>query len=176
MNVIIYLFLWRLWPLILTGCWLVKPKSPQFLTNIWLVFRFLTKFWLSWKNSLGEDALFLKHQFCISFINFTTNIFVDQVVLKVRVLNQEKIPDQYYSKILDQKFKSWFTKYLNLIIKNKSRYIPDFFESLNNNASSSAVIAYFNKVFSIWISTLHTYILFISLSNQSIVFFSLRLY
>ena len=86
---------------------------------------------------------------------------MDQVVLKVRVLNQEKIPDQYYSKILDQKLKSWFTKYLNLIIKNKSRYIHDFFESLNNNASSSAVIAYFNKVFSIWISTLHTYILFI---------------
>ena len=56
------------------------------LTNIWLVFRFLSKFWLSWKN-----FLFLKHFYLsINFVNFLKNICVDQVVLKIRVLNQEK--------------------------------------------------------------------------------------
>ena len=56
------------------------------LTNIWLVFRFLSKFWLSWKN-----FLFLKHFYLsINFVNFLKNICVDQVVLKIRVLNLEK--------------------------------------------------------------------------------------
>ena len=56
----------------------------------------------------------------------------------------KKIPDLDYSKIPDQEFKSWSTKYLNLIIKSKIWYIHDFFEPTNNNASSSAVIAYLN--------------------------------
>ena len=34
-----------------------------------------------------------------------TNICVDQVVLNIRALNQEKIPDRHYSKIPDQEFK-----------------------------------------------------------------------
>ena len=75
--------------------------------------------WL--KNSFGKDTLFLKHfHFCISFINCLTNICVYQVILKIRALNQEKIPHQHHSKIPDQEFKSWSSKYLKLIIKNKS--------------------------------------------------------
>ena len=78
---------------------------------MWLDFRFLLKFWLNWKNSSGEDTLFLKHfYFPINFTNFLKNICVDQVVLKIRFLNQEKISDQHYGKILDQEFKSMIYK------------------------------------------------------------------
>ena len=50
---------------------------------VWLIFRFLTEFWRSWKNSFREDTLFLKRfDFCISFNNFLTDICVDQVFLK----------------------------------------------------------------------------------------------
>ena len=64
------------------------------------------------KNSFGDDTLLLKlFHFCINFINFLTNVCVDQVVLKIRVFNQEKISDQH-CKIPDQEFK--------LIIKGKS--------------------------------------------------------
>ena len=61
------------------------------LTNMWLVFLFLIESWLNLKYSFGEATLFLKcFHFCINFINFLANICADQVVLKLRVLNQEK--------------------------------------------------------------------------------------
>ena len=101
---------------------------------------------------------------------------MDQVVLKVWVLNQEKNVWLALSKILDQEFKSWSTKYFKLKIKNNH----DFFEPVRNNASSTSlfnatVIGYFdiltfslitvltfNKyVSSVQISKLHTCILFI---------------
>ena len=57
------------------------------------------------KNSFGDDTLFFKlFDFCISFINFLTNICVDQVVLRIWVLNRENIFDQH-CKIPDQEFK-----------------------------------------------------------------------
>ena len=120
------------------------------LTNIWLVFRFLSKFWLSWKSSFGEDTLFLKgFYFCINFTNFLKNICADQVVLKIRALNQEKNSWSALVKISDQEFKSWSTKYLKLKIKNKSWYIHDIFEPLSNNASltfpfNATVVGYFD--------------------------------
>ena len=120
--------------------------------NIWLVFRFFSKFWLSWKSSSGEDTLFLKgFYFCINFTNFLKNICADQVVLKIRALNQEKNSWSALVKISDQEFKSWSTKYLKLKIKNKSWYIHDFFEPVSNNASSTSpfnvVIGYFDIFF-----------------------------
>ena len=127
---------------------------------------FLSKFWLNWRSSSGEDTFFLRHfYFCINFTNFLTNTCVDQVV-KIWVLNQEKI--------------SWSARW----------YLHDFFEPVSINASSSspfnaAVIGYFNififwyfdiffrndlalhkDVSSIRISTLHTCVLLI-------IFFSL---
>ena len=70
----------------------------NYLTNIWLVFNFLTEFWLNWKNYFGEASLFLKRfHFCINFINFLTNICVDQVVLELQVSIPEKFFHQYYS-------------------------------------------------------------------------------
>ena len=119
-------------------------------TNIWLVFRFFSKFWLSWKSSSGEDTLFLKgFYFCINFTNFLKNICAGQVVLKIRALNQEKNSWSALVKISDQEFKSWSTKYLKLKIKNKSWCIHDFSKTISNNASSSspfnaAVIGYFD--------------------------------
>ena len=78
-NELHYIFILRsLLPLNLTWWWLVKLKSRRL------------KFWLNWKNS-GKDTLFLKHfYFSINFTNFEKNICVDQVVLKMRVLHQEK--------------------------------------------------------------------------------------
>ena len=74
---------------------------------------------------------------------------MDQVVLKLQVRNPEKIRDQHYSKTPDQEINSWSTKYLELIIKNKSWYIHDFFEQVSNNDSLSspfnaAAITHFN--------------------------------
>ena len=72
-NELHYIFILRsLLPLNLTGWWVVKLKYlDDGLTNIWLVFRFLSKFWLNWKNSSGEDTLFLKHFYLsINFSNF----------------------------------------------------------------------------------------------------------
>ena len=102
-----------------------------------MVFRLHSQFWLDWKNSSSKDTLFLKH-FCfsINFTNILKNICVDQVVLKIRVLNQEKNFWSAYGKIPDQGFKSWSTKYPKLEIKSKSWYIHDFFEPVSNNASS----------------------------------------
>ena len=120
------------------------------LTNIWLFYNFLTEFWLNWKNSFGEVTLFLKRfDFCINFINFLTNICVDQVVLKLQVLKPEKIRDRHYNKTSDQEINSWSMKYLELTIKGKSWYIHDFFKPGTNNASSSspfnaAAIAHIN--------------------------------
>ena len=43
------------------------------------------------KKLFGEDTLFLKHfYFSINFTNSLKNICVEQVVLKIRVLNLEK--------------------------------------------------------------------------------------
>ena len=143
-----------------------------------MVFRLHSQFWLDWKNSSSKDTLFLKH-FCfsINFTNILKNICVDQVVLKIRVLNQEKNFRSAYGKIPDQGFKSWSTKYPKLEIKNKSWYIHDFFEPVSNNASSTSpfnatVIGYgyfdiliftlFHKdVSSIRTSKLHSCVLFI---------------
>ena len=90
-----YIFILQgLLPLKLTGWWLVKSKSRQQLNYymvIWLVFRFLSKFWLKWKNSSGQDTLFLKHlYFSVNFTNFLTHVCVEQFVLKIWFLNQEK--------------------------------------------------------------------------------------
>ena len=101
---------------------------------------------------------------------------MDQVVLKVWVLNQEKNVWLALSKILDQEFKSWSTKYFKLKIKNNH----DFFEPVRNNASSTSlfnatvigyfdiltfslitVLAFHKDVSSIRISKLHTCVLFI---------------
>ena len=63
----------------------------NYLTNIWLVFNFLTEFWLNWKNYFGEATFFLKRfHFRINFINFLTNIYVYQVVLELQVFIPEK--------------------------------------------------------------------------------------
>ena len=51
-----------------------------------------------------------KTHFSINFINFLKNICVDQVVLKIRFLDPEKISDRDYGKILDQEFKSMIYK------------------------------------------------------------------
>ena len=110
--------------------------SQQILTQ-------LNKF-LRWRT------LFLKDfYFSINFTSFLENIYVQQVVFKIRVFNQEKISDQHYGKILNQELKSWSTKYLKLKIKNKSWYVHDFFEPIGNNASSTSpfnatVIDYFD--------------------------------
>ena len=50
-----------------------------------------------------------------------------QVVLKIRIFNQENKTDQHYGKISDKEFKSWSTTYLKLKIKNESWYIHDLF-------------------------------------------------
>ena len=115
-----------------------------------MVFRFLSKFWLNWKNSPCEDALFRKHfYFSINFTNFLKNICMHQIVLKIGFSIRETISDQHYGKISDQEFKSWSTKYLKLKIKNKSWYIHDIFEPLSNNASltfpfNATVVGYFD--------------------------------
>ena len=79
------------------------------------------------------------------------HVCVDQFALKIWVLNQEKISDQYYGKIPDQEFRSWSTKYLKLKIKNKIWCIHNFFVPVSNNASSDSssilqvtVIGYFD--------------------------------
>ena len=99
-----------------------------------MVFRFLSKFWLNWKNSSGEDTLFL----------VCTKLFWN-IGFSIR----KKISDQHYGKISDQGFKLWSTKYLKLKIKNKSWYIHDIFEPLSNNASltfpfNATVVGYFD--------------------------------
>ena len=102
-----------------------------------MVFHFLSKFWLNWKNSSGEDTLLLKHlYFSINFTNFLKHVCVDQFVLKFGFSIRKKISDQYYGKIPHQEFKSWSTKYLKLKIKNKIWCIHNFFEPVSNNASS----------------------------------------
>ena len=54
------------------------------LTNIYLVFYFLTELWLKWKKSFREATFFRRRfHFCISFINFLTKICVDEVILKL---------------------------------------------------------------------------------------------
>ena len=135
-----------------------------------MVFRFLSKFWLNWKNSSGEDTLFL----------VCTKLFWN-IGFSIR----KKISDQHYGKISDQGFKLWSTKYLKLKIKNKSWYIHDFFEPVSYNASSTSpfnaivigyfdilifwfltfslitVLAFHKDVSSIRIFKLHTCVLFI---------------
>ena len=74
---------------------------------------------------------------------------MDQVFLKLQVFISEKIPDHHNSKIHAQDIHSWSAKYLELTTKDKGWYIHDFFETVSNNASSSAPfnaadIAYFN--------------------------------
>ena len=61
----------------------------------------------------GEATFFVKRfQFCIDFINFLTNICVDEVVLKLQVFIPEKIPGQHYSKITDQEINSDQRKFI----------------------------------------------------------------
>ena len=101
-NELHYIFILRsLLPLNLTERRLVELKSPRQFNNF--IFCLLSKFWLNWKNPLSEDTLFLKHFYCS--INFLKNISVDQVVLKIRVLNQKKKINQHYGKIPEQEFK-----------------------------------------------------------------------
>ena len=117
----------------------INERHCVFFWILTLVKKFLRRRLLSSFYNLVSSFIF-----CISFINLLTSICVDRVVLKIWVLNQEKKPDQYYSKIPDQEFKSWSTKYLKPIIKNKSWCIHDFFEPVSNNTSSIAVIAHLN--------------------------------
>ena len=123
-NELHYVFILRsLLPLNMAGWWLVKWKSRyDGLTNVWLVFRFLSKFWLNWKKFSSEDTLFLKHfYFSISFTNFLINTCLGQAVFKYSGSQSGKnISDQHYGKIPDQEFKSWFTKYFKLKIKDES--------------------------------------------------------
>ena len=105
-----------------------------------MVFRFLTKFWLNWKDFSGEDTLFLKHfYFSINFTNFLKNICVDQVAFwNSGSQSGKKNSNQHYGKIPDQEFKLWSTKYLKLKIRSKSWYIYNFFEPVSNNESSTS--------------------------------------
>ena len=103
-----------------------------------------------------------------------------KLFLKFGFSIRKKNSNQHYGKIPNQEFKSWFTKYLKLKIKNKSWYIYDFFEPESNNVSSTSpfnatvigyfdiltfslitVLAFHKDVSSIRISKLHTFVLFI---------------
>ena len=95
MNSTIYLFLRRLLSLNLTRWWFVKLKSRRRFNQYMIGFLFSYRVLVGLKK-FGEDTLFLKRfHFWFNFINFLKNICVDQVVLKIRVLNQEK---QYNSR------------------------------------------------------------------------------
>ena len=56
---------------------------------------------------------------------------MDQVVLKIRFLNQEKISDQHYGKILDQEFKSMIYKVFQTENKEEMLMDPSVFRISN---------------------------------------------
>ena len=104
---------------------------------------------------------------------------------KFRHSIRKKSSDQHSGKIVNQEFRSWFTKYLKLKIKNKSWYIHDIFEPVSSTQvrlpllmllllailifwyfdiltfSSITVVAIHKDVSSIRIFKLHTCVLFI---------------
>ena len=69
------------------------PVTIRLLKVTWQInfIMYFFEFCSSEKKSFGEDTLFLKlFHFCINFINFLRNICVDEVALKIQVLNQNK--------------------------------------------------------------------------------------
>ena len=109
------------------------------------VFRFLyriltqLKKFLRWRYFVPEKLSFL-HQF---------HQFPDKCLCGPNCFKhsgspiRKKASNQHCSKIPYQEFKSWSTKHLKLIMKNRSWYIHDFFEPVINNASSSLNILIF---------------------------------
>ena len=144
MKFIIYLFLRRLLPLNLTGWWLVKLKSPQHFNQYMIGFSFSYKIWTQLKKFLRWRSFIPKAPVLHQFHQFYDKYLCGPSCFKSSGSQSGKNSWSALQHNFRQEFKSWFTKYLNLIITNKSRYIHDFFESMNNNASSSAVIAYLN--------------------------------
>ena len=144
MNFIIYLFLQRLLPLSLTGWWVVKLKSPWRFNYYMIGFSFsyqiltqLKKF-LLWRCFIPKaPVLHQFHQFPDKYLcgpscfknmgSQSGKKFLVSTTVKfpIRNLNhglQNSQPDYKEQKLIH----SWF------------------FEPINNNASSSAAIAYLN--------------------------------
>ena len=97
MNFIIYLFLRSLLPLNLTGWWLMKLKSRRQFNKYMVGFSFsyqiltqLKKF--LWWSYFIPKALSFFHQ----FHQFPEKYLCGSSCVKIRVLNQEKIPDQHF--------------------------------------------------------------------------------
>ena len=101
-------------------------------------YRILTQFkiFLRWSYFIPKALSFL-HQ----FHQFPSKYLCRPSCFKTSGSQSgKKIPNQHYSKIPEQEFESWYTKFLELTTKDKIWYIHDFFKAVGNNAGSSSYL------------------------------------